>query len=264
MRIFFSFILLITAAIPGFTQVGTKEEAIQAAMNGAEPEYIRTLMERLSVKIDRYAAIKEIQTPTEKLVWLSTMQGIIERAQTYAFHSAIDGAWYLAAGNYAANAANRAALERAHLRTRKAVWSNDMKLHADSPYTAQLIKVFSAAKHASVDAALIGASREEIGQIAYRVAEWEILNWLLENFETEIEKINPVAERIARGIRGENPFISEEDLIEFYNEQFEVLDDNVIRFLAPWLIHLVPPDRAGRHEALFFDLHILNAIARGR
>lgn len=264
MRIFFGFFILIASTIPSFAQVGTKEEAIQAAKDRQEPPYIKELMSRLSAKIARHAAKKEIQTPADRLVWISTMQGFIELAHSYANHASKEGAWHLMARDYAENAAKSAALERARLRTEKAVWSIEMKAHASLTSASHPIEFLNAAKYASLDAAFFGSSRDEIGRIAYRVVERETLNWLFDDFETEIAKIDRDAEKIARTRRAEGPLIDLEYTIEFYNEQFEVLADSVIQFLAPWLIHLVPPDRAGRHEALFFDLNISNQIARGR
>jgi len=261
-RTYLSIILLVTSAIPSFAQVGTRERATQAAKNETEPEYIKTLMERLSVKIDRYAATKNLEDPVEKLILLSTMQGIIDLAQACAYGAAIDGAALAHAPINAYYAAEAAAFNQAKVQTENTFKSIKLAAHAKSYKSTRLDQAIDSAKLASMHAALIGDSPNEKGRIAYRVAEWETLNWILRYFETEIGKIDPAAQRIARRYQWNSPFKSDESSSLFYYAKFEGLSDSVMQFLAPWLIHLVPAGSAGRHQDLFNHLQTVNANAR--
>ena len=93
--------------------IGSVEDAIQAAIDSKEPAYLSDLMNAFAVKLTEFVNEKRIHTPREKLALLLTMGVILHAARSLGCHnhaggqgseSAADAAWR-AARNAAENAA---------------------------------------------------------------------------------------------------------------------------------------------------------------
>lgn len=250
MRTFFSLTLLIfIAATSSLALVGSKKQAVQAAKDRVEPAYIKTFVEQLTVKIDRFAATKNLKDPNEKLLWLSAMQGVIKDTARFAYNAARDAAPTTDIIMHAFNAASPGLIEQVSSFADRIV-GPIMGLHDYANLFWSPDEVQKAAQDATQDAQKNAATDDEIGRIDYEVAKWAVLNWLLDNFEEITSQKHQASLEFARRCKN-SPFTSNASLEQFYQNTFGRLSGDLMQFMAPWLIKIIPIEIAGNHEELF-------------
>jgi len=226
-RVGLCFVFLFSMAMTSNAQVGTLEEVLQAAYdNNEKPEHIKKLMIELSKGLDSVAYEKMLGTPEKQLAWFLTT-GAIVTATAVATHggcaSLWDGAW-------------DAALDSA----RNAAWPaiNSYSTTYDTgkaAYNATL-NIFMTPARDAASKFLKDHDLEYEGEgVRYRVAQWQVLNFLLTNINSITETVFETAEGTARDFATDNPFESREKAGSYIQKHFGDLKPEVMLFLKPWL-----------------------------
>jgi|GEM_PF-1888476 len=272
-QLFLVLLLIATRSTPLRAEVGTQEQAIQAALENKEPEYLKNLAEEISRKLQAIAQKKELNTLRAKIGWVFTMRGIVN----VAFAAARDAAYYRA---YNKPYDGGGDLEKVIISSRNSrAWVATVAAleAADALNGAACLKAFDWVWDAAGQAAFIAAyvvvgeaikdvsNKELEGKIAWRVAEWSAQNYFLMNLDTIVNGAHgeggvfdallaELPENLAN-----SPVNSEEALILFLNHYFERLDQDAMLFLAPWLLQIMP----GRHKDLpvaILPTEIVNSV----
>jgi hypothetical protein len=235
-------------------QMGSKEDAIDAANRNEEPAYIKDFAEKMTQKLYEAAQKKDC----DPLVWLLRMHAIVTAAMD-ATRNAVEDV----VGDAARMAGKNASL--------KAAWSSAYNAIATSIYSAAINTDWYVAEDASLDrtkntvwdAARMVAGDvtreaamdadmnvEKIRRIAWRVAEWAVLDYLIKNVGKIIEETDKSI--IIRSKN--NPF----NMSGFFQLYFENLSVEAMLFLAPWLLQMkLPIDGVSAlHQPLFSKLKI--------
>lgn len=236
-----------------FAQVGTKKEVIQAAKKSREPAYIKELLEQMSKEIRQSAATKNLQDPTEKLAWLHTMAGILDVIHHATVSSAsyvIEGVPYRGHQESGLKRASRVASEAAAYCSGSKVWEDVTAIVNDAAWFYAYL-------------AAVNEAKDVAGVACSPVCEWGALNWLLDNIGTVVENAYWRIVNTMRQNLPSNSFPYEDFLIAFYDRFFANLDQSAMRFLVPWLIHIIPIDVAGPHRPQFLHLMTMNRYTQG-
>lgn len=214
-------VLFLAFSTSSKAEIGSMQEVIKAAKEGKEPAYIKELMARLSRKLHDIAREKGIASPKEKSAWLITMGAVLN-----ASHKAV---W---------NPTGDASFDAAHSASELAVW------HPGWIF-ARSVAGDVAGENTEIAIQNMLRQRTTIQQaeaIAFREAEWLVLNFVFSNAENIVETIYEATLNALPEKPEKNPFDSREAFIQFYNQYFFRLSDNVMIFIAPWLISILPLD----------------------
>ena len=276
-RLAFLFFPVVMSSEFANAQVGTVEEVIQAAKaeQEQEPAYIQELMVQLSTSLQVFAqrhqifienegqssnmldhAIKwydkiimsgRIQSYERRFAWWITMRAVINVAYKAALETAQKAAME-AAGDGARCDANDAAENGIMNAGRVALGDADLD---DAYYIARDVAYYdvsNAAREAIGYGLIDGASNDEIGRIAWRVAQWAVLNWFLQNIDAVLKRVYFYEAYFRKpysrfDLRGKNPFEFDHKLVKFLDKRFKSLEPKQMLFLAPWLLRIVSKDK---------------------
>ena len=170
------------------------EEVIQAAKADKEPAYIKYLMEAISMRLQVAAQKSEVITPKQLFAWVLTMR-MITAATYLGFERYRFDDWSYAFDHRLSWARQRAWNEAAlpsHYEARKiAIETLARGYKAHTPKAKRkavsflrILGLQLIVPYGTTTAALRGSTRTVKGKrIVFRVAEWAMLNYFLENIE---------------------------------------------------------------------------------
>ena len=243
---------------------GTYEEVVEAAKRNQEPAYIPKLMEAFGRELALQTP--DLSTPRHRQAFLLTMVSVIGLQgcpaveideNNYDWYAALEAArgtaWY-GAWRAAMGAAKDSSLSTA------TAWGAavDAALNADKHVAVDAVvdaarcaqdaavrEMFQSAVNA--DALRAGnaarndlggtvlARREAVGRIAYRVAEWKILNFIFERSAVLIPKFYEVALSHLPKQECSSIFMNEADWSAFRTKHFSKLNPAQRIFVEAWL-----------------------------
>lgn len=245
----------------------TKENIIEAAKENKEPCYIKDLMAALSIKIEEcfnlekpeHMPLDEFDNKKTITLWL-TMRRCLNVAYNAAdkatFHEEIyttapeypGRRYFIEAGKASDYSACYQALDAVVNAikdlTLSATWSQyclvecflnvsdlmpNTKLHGEIARIAR-----DKVKDLTLEPVLIG-------KIIYMISEWASLKYMLKNFQSMFEDICINVFNLPDYIEIDQ-LDNYDNCDKFYKKHFSPLNLTAMRFLAPWLIHLLSID----------------------
>ena len=242
-------LLLLNVAPASRAEFGTSKEVVEAAKKDQQPAYIPELMNAfgdglrsLLTPTGRQATKIDLRTPKERRAFFLTVLTIVE-LYLDASHAAMEGSRE-AAQESAEAAAQKAAwfstLYGACVAARKAVgyvvwkgaWSAVKKASENAAWHA----AEKAAREAVRKAVLYDVDNRlnAIGRIAYRIAEWKMLDYLIEHYATIIPKVYETA-LASLPESGHDMFTSADEWLKFRSHYFDDLNEREFVFVKPWL-----------------------------
>jgi len=245
-------------------KIGTLEAVKKASKDNHEPAYIKALMDAISEYLYAFARKENLETSKKKRAWLLTMSSILSATfgAARAWNQLCDAA-STANYNVARYSAYSLAAKAANLATTR-VGCDDETAVRSVAYRAALNSVRNAAHNAAYSTTMESLqndrqiSPEETGRRAYRVGEWSVLNYLLENVGSIVKPNYDAALSIVLVDVQDDPFESWETLIIFYNDHFASLTYDTMIFLVPWLVHIFSIDVVSpKHQPLFVHHYVL-------
>lgn len=258
LRTFFGFALWTTFATSSFAQEGTIKQAIEAALEGKEPEYLRKLMAQLTEEIAPFVP-SDMEKNREKMLFsfqtmLEVMSATLEQAMKAAETAttellgsklAVQKAGTTSDWFMAINAAFQASPYKDY-----AMSFNDPNQNAACWFDAwkaarEGLKEARDAQKAARKDGITWIPDPNLGSIAFQSAQWGALNWLLGNIKFLLPMtygkvgVEYYKKIIQGGGALHNPFETEETSLAFYEKHFQPLSKSVL-FLSPVLTHLFP------------------------
>lgn len=245
-------------AMEASCQLVGKEDVINWAMNNnGEPPYIKDIIFEFSKKLNVLAKEKGLNSSREKLAWLLTMHGVVNVALN-TIHEEASCPTEVAAQS--ALCAAMAAARDATLKVAKEEIINVALGAVKNEVSGAGIG--AALRHAikeawnSVWGLALGGNRHadrQVRRIAYRIMEWRVLNGVLANLNSIVDKaFTAVLGVLPLEIEGEDLFKNPEVLADFFTNYFDELSFDSMLFLAPWLTHVTPISIVSdKHQELF-------------
>ena len=236
-----------------------KNQALQAAKEGMEPPYLRTLSRLLSFKL---ASIVELTPPppssanlhSRKVKAVQTvlsMHGYLWAAGDATWTAGADAAWTVA-GDAALTAALNAAQNAASTAARNAVLNAALSVAQnaakDAAWNAAMDAAWNAAKDAARNAAneaitqLVAQSpadapisAELIGKTAYRSAELTVQLSMLKQVEAVVQRVFARTEGFFSEETPFPVFANPDARKAFKDQHFSSTDENVVHYWQHWL-----------------------------
>jgi hypothetical protein len=179
--------------------IGTLNEAIAAAKNGVEPAYIGPLMELFTDKLTAFTRLKRLDSERKELALLPAVAAVIDVMLTHTRDVAATlpnayAVWEISRSvswGVAGNVLYKASKAAAFFSTPNARYPVAEGLEY-GPLAAEYAKARSTAKAAAIEAMNQVGSREN-GLIAFRVAEWVMLNFMLTHAGSLLEQTYEIA-----------------------------------------------------------------------
>jgi hypothetical protein len=221
---------------------GHLQDIIEDARENLDPPYVKDLMDDLAKELLVIAEGREIRGEQERLAWFLTMAAVVD--------ATLDAAQVIA--QIALCSSSSVIPPKAALKLAVEIALNSaQKVAGDVPLDIARERANCVAENniswrdiyteiTSVIA--LGSTYEEGKRIAYRIAEWRVLNWLLENIQAIVAYVYPTTYAFLTFNIRPNPFASDRALCAFMHENFENQRDEVMFFFAPWLVPITHPN----------------------
>lgn len=221
---------------------GHLEDIIEDARDDLDPPYIKDLMDDLAKELLLIAENRELRSAQEKLAWFLTMAAVVDVMLATAQEIA-----KVVVCSSDAVIATQAALERALKIALKAAQkaAGDVPLDITRERANGVFEEFFPwlDTYTGITAIIKEEStHEEEKKIAYRIAEWLVLNWLLDNIQSIVSSVYPTAHTFITFNTRPNPFADDRALYAFMREHFENLHEEVMFFFTPWLVPIIRPN----------------------
>lgn len=257
---FFAILLSLTFSVVSHAKIGTKREVIEAAKAGEEPAYITPLMQALSTKLNQFVDARGgLKSPRKKAAFLITMRIFNDIAGVGAYSGfklakkyqilfkadeGVLNAGLLAAVDACSNLVpytadvyhcyTKCSVYKDHYMDKDAPWMIIQKKVRDAASRAAGLALFEQISIAALEQHKV--SHSEGKRIAYRVAEWSSLNYLLKRADRILPEIyGVVVERLPKYLSTYSIFYSPEAWDKFQSERFGRLPPQTMVFLNPWL-----------------------------
>lgn len=256
----FALFLSLTFSVVSHSTIGTKREVIEAAKAGEEPAYITPLMQALSTKLNQFVKTKGGLTSfRKKAAFLITMRIYNDIAFVGAYSgfklakkyrrlfkadegvlntglsAAVDASGNLIPYTDAVyHCYKKCSVYKDHYKDKDAPWMIIQEKVRDVAHRAAFLALFQQISIAALEQHKV--SLFEGMRIAYRVAEWSALNYLLEHAEKILPEIyGVVKERLPKYLSTYSIFYPPEAWDKFQSESFGKLPPQTMVFLNPWL-----------------------------
>jgi len=244
LRIGLCLVFSLATATSSNAQVGELAEVKSAAREQKEPKYHADLMVELNKKLNSIVHAKRIKAPKQQLLWSLTISGVLlatyDAVHKVGYNDITSSALYVAADT---------------------VWK---AMIADNQEAADAAK--KAAHDAIFNAAVQGVKGKsweaENGLMAFEIATWLVLNWLLENIDRVIEHTYGETEKVLEDDIEKNPFENHAKLVQFIDAHFGDLSSEAMRFVAPWLEPILSNNQVPQMHRELFSRTILGSFWR--